>query len=155
MPGRIRKKIITCSAEETIQFGAELAKYLKPSDIICLFGDLGTGKTTFVKGLAQGLRISQDKVHSPTFVLMNMYEGKLPLYHFDFYRLEKPDEIALIGYDEFLYGEGISVIEWSERLGELMPEECLKIKLTHKGEEKRQMVLTVNGDKHKKVIDKI
>jgi len=117
---------------QTIKLGKNLAKSLKPGDIVCLYGDLGTGKTTLVKGIAEGLKIKQDAVHSPTFVLMNVYEGKLPIYHFDFYRLDRVEEIQLIGFDEFLYGKGVSVIEWADRLNGLTPQDFLKVELKNK-----------------------
>ena len=99
---------------------------------MCLQGDLGSGKTTFIKGVAKGLKIAPAKVNSPTFVLMNAYQGRLPvprsgtysagqaglpLYHFDLYRLEKMDEIGAIGYEEFLYGDGVAVVEWPSAWG--------------------------------------
>ena len=110
------KEVTSESQKETMQLGARLAKLLKPGDIVCLYGDLGTGKTTFVKGMAKGLKISETEVHSPTFVLMNLYEGRVPLFHFDFYRLDDIQQIGMIGYDEFLYDDGIAVVEWAEKL---------------------------------------
>ncbi|MBF0479622.1 MAG: tRNA (adenosine(37)-N6)-threonylcarbamoyltransferase complex ATPase subunit type 1 TsaE [Candidatus Omnitrophica bacterium] len=131
--------LITHSPDETIVLGAKLAKELKPGSIICLFGDLGAGKTTLVKGFAKGLRLKADDVHSPTFTLLNIYEGKgrRTLYHFDLYRLAESSEIELLGYEEFLYGQGLSVIEWPERLGQLMPKEYIRIELSHRAEFER------------------
>ena len=129
--------VVTKNAEETQALAARLAKILKPNAVLCLFGDLGTGKTTFVKGIAEGLKIKKDDVHSPTFVLMNIYEGKLPLFHFDLYRLDNAHEIEVIGYEEFLYGDGVSVIEWAEKMGDLLPKERLDIRLDHLKEGRR------------------
>ena len=126
------QKITSKGPEETKAFGKHLAKGLKKGDIICLYGDLGSGKTTLIKGIASGLKISPAKVNSPTFVLMNMYKGRLPLFHFDLYRIENLQGISSIGYDEFLYGDGISVIEWADRLGKFLPEQYLKIEMKHK-----------------------
>lgn len=144
--------ILSASEEETLRLGAKLAKHLRHGDIVCLQGDLGSGKTTLIKGIAGGLRIAPEKVNSPTFVLMNAYEGKLPLYHFDLYRLGHAREISSIGYEEFLYGDGVAVIEWAERLGELAPQKYLRIELKHKGENKRLIKLTAVGEKYRRII---
>ena len=148
-------KIETRNPKETMRLGEYLAQGLKGGDILCLSGDLGSGKTTFVKGLAHGLKIDEKKVNSPTFVLMNVYEGKLPLYHFDFYRFEDPKEIVGIGYDEFLYGKGVAVIEWAERFGTLMPPERLEIKLSHSGDDSRTLEFIPHGEKYNTLIKKI
>ncbi len=143
------EKILSKGPEETRAFGKHLAKALKKGDIICLFGDLGSGKTTLIKGIAEGLNIDPKKVNSPTFVLMNIYQGRLPLFHFDLYRLEDLYGIRSIGYDEFLYGDGISVIEWADRLGEFLPEEYLKIEMEHKKLDERVIRLSArNRDCH-------
>ncbi|MCC6758570.1 MAG: tRNA (adenosine(37)-N6)-threonylcarbamoyltransferase complex ATPase subunit type 1 TsaE [Candidatus Omnitrophica bacterium] len=148
------KVITTHSPSETQAIGEQLAKLCKGGEIICLSGDLGTGKTTFVKGIARGLKIDEKKVNSPTFVIMNLYEeGRLPLYHFDFYRLEKPEEIGGVGYDEFLYGNGVAVIEWSERFGALMPPENLAIHLAHSGDHDRGLKITAHGERYKKIAE--
>lgn len=136
----------------TRDVGRALAKKLKPGDILCLFGELGSGKTTFVKGLAQGLAVNPQAVNSPTFVLLNIYDGKLPLYHFDFYRLEHPDEIATIGYDEFLFGQGVAVVEWAERFGKYLPEEHLEIKFVHAGESNRRIEMRAKGTRAEQII---
>ena len=133
---------LSSSEKDTIHFGRKLASHLKPGDIVCLFGDLGSGKTTFVKGLAQGLKIKHTQVNSPTFILMNVYEGgstgsPLSLYHFDLYRLQNPQEILAIGYEEFFYGDGVAVIEWADKLGPLLPKEYLSVVLTHQTPNKR------------------
>ena len=125
---------LSLKEKDTIDFGWKIAKHLKPGDIICLFGELGSGKTTLVKGIAKGLNIDSVKVSSPTFVLLNIYEGRLPLYHFDLYRMDNLAEISTIGYEEFLYGNGVSLIEWPDRLGELLPKEYLALRLFHQGE---------------------
>ncbi len=144
-------KLISKSREETIRFGTSMAKYLKPGDIVCLFGDLGAGKTTFVQGLAKGFKINPDKVCSPTFVLMNIYKGNPDVYHFDLYRTQSSEDLFGIGYDEFFYGQGISVVEWSEKLAELTPKEYIKVMLKHKDENSRVITLTVKG---KSLVDR-
>ena len=138
-----------------MDFGGRLAKLLRPGDIVCLSGELGSGKTTLVKGIAQALKINPAKVNSPTFVIMNIYESKIPLYHFDLYRLDGKNEISLTGYDEFLYGQGIAVIEWAERFQELFPKECLKIDLKHEGETKRSFQLLAQGKRYETLMKRL
>ncbi|MEK6583736.1 MAG: tRNA (adenosine(37)-N6)-threonylcarbamoyltransferase complex ATPase subunit type 1 TsaE, partial [Nitrospirota bacterium] len=113
------------------------------------------GKTTLIKGIAKGLRIAPERVNSPTFVLMNAYHGLLPLYHFDLYRLEAIHEISSIGYEEFLYGDGVAVIEWAERLGALTPKEYLRIKLAHKGEDQRLIKIFPAGTRYSQLVDSL
>src|SRR3989344_4772163 len=138
--------VLSKSTDQTLELGEKLAKHLRKGDIVCLEGDLGSGKTTLIKGIAKGLKIASEKVNSPTFVLMNAYHGRLPLYHFDLYRLETTGEIGVIGYEEFLYGDGVAVVEWAERLGDLTPKEHLRIDLTHKEENVRKIKITAAGD---------
>jgi len=145
-------KTITKTPEETMKIAEQLGKKVSGGDIICLFGDLGAGKTTFVKGLAKGLKFNSAKVTSPTFVLMNIYEGRLPVYHFDLYRIEENAELAMIGYDEFLYGNGVAVIEWAERLNTLMPSERLDIELTHKKPEGRMIKMIAKGARYEALV---
>lgn len=119
----------THSAEETFEFGRELGLQAKPGLVICLDGDLGTGKTVFTKGFAAGLGIKEPVV-SPTFTVLQIYEeGRLPLYHFDVYRIDDPYEMEEIGYRDYFYGEGVTIIEWSELIGELIPEDAVRISI--------------------------
>lgn len=145
----------THNPAETQAIGEKLARECIGGEIICLSGDLGAGKTTFVKGIARGLDIDEKTVNSPTFVIMNVYEGRLPLYHFDFYRLEKPEEIAGVGYDEFLYGNGVAVIEWSERFGTLMPPENLGIHLFHASEQSRVLKFTAHSKRYSDLFENL
>lgn len=147
--------ILSKSTDQTIKVGERLAKHLRKGDILCLQGELGSGKTTLIKGIAKGLKIAPAKVNSPTFVLMNAYEGRLPLYHFDLYRLEGAREISSIGYEEFLHGDGVSVVEWAERLGELVPREYLRIELSHKGENGRSVKFSAVGAHYHRVINSL
>ena len=135
---------ISESEQKTIEFAKNFSKILKPGDIVCLTGELGAGKTTFVKGLARGLKVKNTVVNSPTFVLMNSYDGKWPVYHFDLYRIEGA-ELQHLGYEEFFYGQGISVIEWAERLGEKIPSEYFSVELKHDGENRRILTLKAKG----------
>jgi tRNA threonylcarbamoyladenosine biosynthesis protein TsaE len=135
---------VTHAYEETIAFAAKFAKFLKRGDTVCLFGDLGSGKTAFVKGMAKGLKIAPGHVHSPTFTLMNIYEGQVPIYHFDLYRITAGDLFGL-GYEEFFYGNGVAAVEWSERLEGLLPKEHWHVTLKHAGDDKREIAITVQG----------
>ena len=115
------------SREDTFALGEELGKKACPGQVYTLIGDLGTGKTVFTQGFAAGLGIS-DYVNSPTFTILQVYEdGRLPLYHFDVYRIEDPEEMQEVGLDEYLFGDGVCLIEWSELIEELLPEGCVRI----------------------------
>jgi len=141
--------------QETFNLGKNLAHYLKSADVICLIGDLGTGKTTFTKGIAQGLKIISTQVNSPTFVLLNIYEGKLPVYHLDLYRMEDTKEILNIGYEEFLYGQGVAVVEWAERLKKLLPNEYLEVRFKHKARNERLLKFTARGQRYEALLRKM
>lgn len=149
------QQLLSYSPAITMSLGKTLAHYAKPGDIFCLYGDLGSGKTTLVKGIANGFGIDPVKVNSPTFVLMNAYQGRIPMYHFDFYRLERTAEIAAIGYEEFLYGSGVSVIEWSERFGNLAPKERLSLRFVHQGEDKRLIEFSAQGQRYQELLQKM
>ena len=122
------------SAEETKEFAKKLTKELKAGDVLCMYGDLGAGKTAFVQGLAKGLLIDQ-YVNSPTFTIVNEYMGILPLYHFDVYRIGSSDEMFDIGFDEYIDGEGVSVIEWAELIEDILPESRYNITINKTDEE--------------------
>jgi tRNA threonylcarbamoyladenosine biosynthesis protein TsaE len=134
---------VTSSAEETSRVGFDLGKSLSPNTILCLRGELGAGKTTFVKGLVRGVTgLDEDSVNSPTFVYLNIYEGALSVYHFDLYRLQDEEEFLLMGFDEVLSSGGISCIEWSERLEEYLPAERLVVDLEHVDPTTRKITIT-------------
>lgn len=117
-------KIETTSADETYKLACGLAKKAKSGEVYCLCGDLGSGKTVFAKGFAEGLEIDEH-ITSPTFTLMNEYNGKLMLYHFDLYRIENADELDELGFEEFFYGEGVCLVEWPENAKGLMPKNAV------------------------------
>ena len=118
---------ITNSPEETYEFAREFAENAKPGDIICLDGDLGVGKTVFTQGFAAGLGITEP-VNSPTFTILQIYdEGRLPMYHFDVYRIASPEEMDELGYEEYFFGEGVCLIEWSTLIEELIPENAIHV----------------------------
>lgn len=146
-------KIISKSVSDTIKIGMAIANKLKPADIICLFGELGSGKTMLTKGIAQGLGIKSGKVISPTFVLLRQHlHARIPLYHFDLYRLKASGDILALGYEEYLDGEGVSVIEWADRLGCLMPKEFLKIELEINGKRERLINFSALGPRYKELL---
>ena len=122
------EKIIESNKEQdTYDLGYELGQHAKPGQVFTLVGDLGVGKTVFTQGFAAGLGI-QEPVNSPTFTIVQEYDdGRLPLYHFDVYRLGDVDEMDEIGYEDYFYGEGICLIEWSERIREILPEHPIQI----------------------------
>jgi tRNA threonylcarbamoyladenosine biosynthesis protein TsaE len=149
-------KIISKSARQTLSIGRIICGNLQPSDIVCLFGQLGSGKTVLAKGIAWGLGIKKDKVASPSFVLIREYaQGKIPLYHFDLYRLNNPQDILCLGYEEYLYAQGICVIEWAERLKYLLPKEFLKIELSLKPDKQRELKFSACGMRYQKLMEKI
>ncbi len=121
------------SIEETNAYAVDLSTRLKPGDIVCLVGDLGTGKTTFTQFLASALGVDA-YVTSPSFSIMNAYTGELdgapiPIYHFDVYRISDPDEMDEIGFDEFLFGDGISIIEWADLIEDHLPGQAIWLEL--------------------------
>lgn len=118
----------TASAEETVELGKKIGSFLKKGDIIAMQGTLGAGKTTITKGIAQALGINET-ITSPTFCLISEYEGKMPLYHMDVYRLDGAEDFANLGTEDMLYGEGVSIIEWSEKIMEELPHKTIILKL--------------------------
>ncbi len=121
----------TENPEETQTLGEKLGKTLKRGDVIALVGDLGTGKTCLTQGIARGVGIASDEVvNSPSYILINEYNGKIPIYHIDLYRLENSEDITELGLSEYIEGDGICIIEWAERMSDLLPDTCIKIHIT-------------------------
>ncbi len=121
-------KFRTTSPEETITLGEKIGSLLKKGDIIAMQGTLAAGKTTITKGIAKALGI-KDTITSPTFCLISEYEGKMPLYHMDVYRLDGAEDFANLGTEDMLYGDGISIIEWSEKIMEELPKKTIILKI--------------------------
>lgn len=138
---------ITNTVEETIKLGIKIGKRLNPGDIVCIDGDLGSGKTHLTKGIALGLGID-DHITSPTFNIVNEYEGRLKFYHFDVYRVNDPDEIAAIGFDEYIFSDAASVIEWSDYISELIPEEHIQIRIANESETSRNISIQWFGKRY-------
>jgi len=120
---------ISKSEEETVKKGREFAKGLKPGSVVALYGDLGAGKTQFVKGVCQALDV-KEVVNSPTFTIVNEYHGTLPVFHIDLYRMNNVDEIFGIGFDEYLESGGVCLVEWAEKLNGIMPERRYDVKMS-------------------------
>lgn len=129
---------------DTREFGKELAKKLKPGDIVALIGDLGTGKTTLTKSIAEGLGIT-GMITSPTFTIVQEYcEGRLPLYHFDVYRLNGPEEMYELGYEEYFFGQGVCVVEWADQIMELIPGDSIFIRIEY-GENEDERIYDIEN----------
>ncbi|MCH5156372.1 MAG: tRNA (adenosine(37)-N6)-threonylcarbamoyltransferase complex ATPase subunit type 1 TsaE [Clostridiales bacterium] len=134
-------EITTNSATETELFAENLAKTFVGGEVLLLHGDLGAGKTHFVKGLAKGLDID-DVITSPTFALHNSYEGRVTLNHFDFYRIDDPEEVAILGLDDFFYDKhAIAAIEWSENIKELLPRKYIDVTIDKLDETTRKITI--------------
>ncbi|AKN32791.1 ATP-binding protein [Clostridium carboxidivorans P7] len=141
---------IVDNVESTINLGNKLGNMLKPGDIICLNGEMGTGKTHFTKGIAKALGIT-DPITSPTFTIVNEYEGRLKLYHFDVYRVNDPDEIEAIGFDEYIFSDAVSIVEWSNYIEELIPTEHISVKIEkipEKGIDFRKISIEYYGERY-------
>ncbi len=149
-------ELISKSVGETLEMGRRIARNLKAGDIICLFGGLGSGKTVLTKGIAEGLGINKKKIVSPSFVLIREHrKARFPLYHFDLYRLARPKDIVALGDEEYLYGDGVTVVEWADRLGRLLPDGCLKIELNVLDDSKRRLRFSAQGGRAKELLRKL
>lgn len=131
--------VVTKSSTETRALGERLAQQLKAGDVILLDGVLGAGKSELARGVAKGLGV-QETVTSPSFTILNVYEsGRIPLYHFDWYRLESAEELYELGMEEYLGGDGIALVEWPGRCPDAVPEDCLIIRIEPEGENTRRI----------------
>lgn len=124
----MEKTVITRSEAETFSLASNLGKELKAGSVICLSGDLGAGKTVFAKGLCQGLGI-YEYISSPTFTIVNEYGGRLPVYHFDMYRIEDEEELTCIGYEEYLAAGGVCIIEWPQNIKNSLPPKRIDVEI--------------------------
>lgn len=138
--------------KDTEEFGKRLGNVLKKGDIVCLNGDLGAGKTTLTKSIGIGLGVSE-YITSPTFALINEYDGRLKVYHFDVYRLENIDELDDLGFDEYFFGDGVCIIEWAEKIEGMLPKEIIVLNI-EKGEESDKRVVSIagSGSRYKEVL---
>ncbi|WIV12005.1 tRNA (adenosine(37)-N6)-threonylcarbamoyltransferase complex ATPase subunit type 1 TsaE [Proteiniborus sp. MB09-C3] len=145
-------KINVDDIKETEKLGYTLGKLLTGGEIICMNGDLGAGKTTMTQSIAKGLDV-EDYVTSPTFTIINEYKGRCPLYHFDVYRINDVDEMYDLGYEEYFYSDGVSIIEWANIIKEILPKERLDIMINKKDNiEGREIIIAGNGEKYINII---
>lgn len=136
-----------------MNLGERLGRELEPGDVVALYGELGSGKTTLTKGLARGLGVPTE-VFSPTFTLIHEHPGgRIPLYHVDLYRLEDEEEVWNLGIEDYLYGNGVTIIEWAERMPSLLPEVRLDLKLVVTGDEEREISMESNSERLRNVIE--
>jgi tRNA threonylcarbamoyladenosine biosynthesis protein TsaE len=145
-------EIISTKLEDTQLFARRLATFLQPGDVLTLEGDLGAGKTAFTKGLAIGLGI-QKNVNSPTFTIIKEYQGNMPLYHMDVYRLE--DSYEDLGFDEYFHGNGVTVIEWAHLIEDQLPNERINIYIYHQGNDSRKLVIKPMGKRYEQLCKEI
>ncbi|HOT35334.1 MAG TPA: tRNA (adenosine(37)-N6)-threonylcarbamoyltransferase complex ATPase subunit type 1 TsaE [Candidatus Latescibacteria bacterium] len=131
---------VTTSPDETREFGKRIAPWLRPGSVVFLYGDLGSGKTTLVQGICAGLEVGVWP-NSPTFTLINQYEGTVPVFHCDFYRLGDPGELATLGLEEVFFGDGIALVEWPELAEEWAPSHTIRLTITRRSAKKREIVL--------------
>lgn len=143
---------ISHSESQTRRLGARLAAFLNAGDVLALVGDLGSGKTRWVQGVCKGLGVVE-MVTSPTFTLVNEYQGLYPVYHIDLYRLSGASETATFGLEDYLYGSGITLIEWADRIKNLLPDEYLTVELHHLEETKRRVVLRPTGQRFLSLVE--
>ncbi len=138
------------NAEKTIQIAYQLGRLLEPGDVIALEGDLGAGKTTFTKGIAKALGIKRT-VNSPTFTIIKEYQGCLPLYHMDVYRMK--DSMEDLGFDEYFYGDGVTIIEWAHIIEDQLPDEYLTVELYFTGNTARKIVFKPKGQRYNQLCE--
>ena len=140
------------NAGETAAFGRGLGALLEKGMVVALNGELGAGKTTLVKAVATGLGILEEDVCSPSYTLINEYEGRLPVYHFDLYRLTDSSELYELGYDDYLEGEGISIVEWADAVPDALPGEYLSIKIDIVSDDERCFIVTAAGKRYETLV---
>ncbi len=145
--------VLSGSAAQTVSLGERLGALLGEGDFIALTGELGSGKTQFARGVAAGIGVDPAvPVTSPTYTLMNLYHGRLPLYHFDLYRLAGDQDVADLGFEEYFYGTGVCLVEWPERLGCLLPEERLTVLFSYLDDNSRNISFEPCGERYEEIV---
>lgn len=144
--------MISNKEEDTLHIASTLASFAEAGMVIALSGDLGVGKTAFARGFAHGLHI-EGRVTSPTFTIVKEYEGRLPLYHMDVYRLEHSEED--LGFDEYFYGDGVSLVEWAQFIEEFLPEQYIQVVIERTGESSRKIMFTAVGEKYVSLLKQL
>jgi tRNA threonylcarbamoyladenosine biosynthesis protein TsaE len=146
-------QITTCSPAETEKLGVSVGSLLQSGSFLALRGGLGGGKTCLTRGVVAAVAPeSSGLVASPTYAIMNCYPGSTPVYHFDFYRLTCDDDIVELGFEDYFYGEGVCVVEWSERLSELMPADLLTLLFEYGGDDRRLITISSSGQKSDNIL---
>jgi tRNA threonylcarbamoyladenosine biosynthesis protein TsaE len=146
----------TGSPSDTIRLGKQIGRLLQRGDVVALVGELGAGKTRLISGLAQGAGVQKsDYVSSPSFTLINEYRGKIPFYHIDLYRLEKEQDAEELGLEEYFYGDGITALEWADRIPSLLPIGVLLIHVRYSGKKTRTIEMTGQGQRYEELITEI
>ena len=147
-------RIETGEVEQTIELGNLIGSLLKAGDVVALIGQLGAGKTYLTKGIAEGQGVKDRKeVTSPSFVLIKQYMGRMPIYHFDAYRVKSPDEMYDIDSVGFFWGEGISIIEWADKVMECLPDDFIKITIETVGETSRDIHISYQGERYRSFME--
>ena len=148
--------VISTSARMTMSLGRKLAQLVRGGEIIGLIGELGTGKTCFVRGFCAGIDVNKEAwVRSPTFTLINEYQGRLPVYHIDLYRVGTLEEIESLNLREYLYSDGVSLVEWFEYMPVEEVDEYLELRLVHAGGSKREITFIVHGERYEKIVEQL
>ncbi len=147
--------VITTSPEQTWRTGELLGARLGPGDTVCLYGDLGAGKTSFSYGIALGLEVRGNYIPSPTFTFVNEYRGRVPFYHIDLYRLRDPGELENIGFGEYIDSDGVTVIEWAERAEDELPAERLSVYLDYVNDNSREIGFLAEGERYEKLLEEL
>jgi tRNA threonylcarbamoyladenosine biosynthesis protein TsaE len=146
--------LVTESPEETQRLGNRLGKLAQVGDVFLLVGELGTGKTCLTQGIAWGLGI-KGYATSPSFVVVNQYQGRLPLYHIDLYRIDRLEEVIELGLDDYLYGRGVCVVEWAKKALDMLPEEYLLVEMSYLSDTSRNLVLKPVGERYVELLSQL
>jgi tRNA threonylcarbamoyladenosine biosynthesis protein TsaE len=147
--------VITVTPEQTWRVGELLGRALGPGDTVCLYGDLGAGKTNFSYGIALGLEVDAKYITSPTFAFVNEYKGRTPLYHIDLYRINDPEELENIGFEHYIGGDGATVIEWADRAEAALPADRLSVYLTHVDDKSREIGFLAEGERYRELLEEL
>ena len=152
----ISRSVLTGSPRQTMSWGTKLGKLLEGSEIIALIGELGAGKTCFVRGVTRGLKVKKDVwIRSPSFTLINEYHGRLPVYHIDLYRIETRAQLEGLNLREYLYTDGVSLIEWFENLPADEVDEYLELRIAYTDGNRRQLTFSPRGERYEEIIESL
>ncbi len=154
MRNKVLLHVVSRSPEDTFRIGKALGGLAGPGDLYNLNGELGSGKTVFARGVAAGLGIA-GRVASPTFTLINEYQGRIPFCHMDVYRLGGPEEMADLGYEEYFYGPGVTLVEWGDLVAGVLPGERMDINISRSGGDDREIVFVPNGERYRRLLEEL